>query len=65
MSSPQPPATTAYERAAIEETARFKKGRAPACWEAPPSRLVRFLLIIEKLPLQGRGWRSGYVAVQK
>jgi hypothetical protein len=22
---------------------------------------VRFLLIIEKLPLQGRGWRSGYV----
>jgi hypothetical protein len=21
---------------------------------------VRFLLIIEKLPLQGRGWRSGY-----
>jgi hypothetical protein len=23
---------------------------------------VRFLLIIEKLPLQGRGWRSGYRA---
>jgi hypothetical protein len=21
---------------------------------------VRFLLIIKKLPLQGRGWRSGY-----